>query len=153
MGVISRLGMTAVKKHPPSISVTRARERRRSPTDAEKRMRRLLKELFPHARFRRQVPIRHYIADFASHREKVVIEIDGGQHTPEQDNMRSRAIEAEGYRIIRFWNNEVLENGDGCAIPLGKLLRLDHPHPTPASQQANKPPYPSPIEGKGGELP
>jgi very-short-patch-repair endonuclease len=139
-----------VKKHPPSISIARARDLRRNPTDAEKRMRRLLKEFFPSARFRQQVPIRHYIADFASHREKIVIEIDGGQHTSEQDNMRSRAIEAEGFRIIRFWNNEVLENGDGCAIRLGKLLRPDHPHPTPASQQAAKPAYPSPIKGEAG---
>jgi very-short-patch-repair endonuclease len=118
-------------------------------TDADRRMWRLLKECFPNARFRRQVPIRHYIADFASHREKLVIENDGGQHTPENDAARSRAIKAEGYRIVRFWNNDVLENGEGCMIRLGQFLGHDHPHPTSASQQAGKPAYPSPIKGEG----
>lgn len=149
MGVSSRLGVAAVKKYPPAISITRARELRRDPTDAERRTWRLLKAYFPEARFRRQVPIRHYIADFASHREKIVVEIDGRQHTPESDAGRSRAIEAEGYRIIRFWNNEVLENRDGCAIRPAEFVRRDHPHPTSASQQADKPPYSSPIKGEG----
>ena len=92
-------GVAPVKKHPPAISVVRARALRRDATEAEKRMRRLLKECFPGARFRWQVPIRHYIVDFASHRAKVVIEIDGGQHTAEGDAMRTAAIEAEGYRM------------------------------------------------------
>jgi very-short-patch-repair endonuclease len=108
----------------------------------------MLKEFFPEARFRRQVPIRHYIADFASHRMKLVIEIDGGQHSPERDEQRSRAIEAEGYRIVRFWNNDVLENGEGCMTWLSQILGHRHPHPTSASQQAGKPAYPSPIEGE-----
>jgi very-short-patch-repair endonuclease len=137
-----------VKKHPPPISIVRARELRRNPTDAEREMWRLLKAAWPEGRFRKQVPIRQYIVDFASHRLKVVIEIDGGQHSLERDKVRSEVIEAEGYRIIRFWNNEVLENGDGCMIRLGQLVRPDHPHPTPASQQADKPAYPSPIKGE-----
>ena len=85
----------------------------------------LLKECSPDARFRRQVPLRHYIADFASHRLKLVIEIDGGQHSPATDSLRTRAIEAEGYRIVRFWNNDVLENGDGCMKRLHGLLRSE----------------------------
>jgi very-short-patch-repair endonuclease len=138
-----------VKKHPPAISIQRARKLRRDPTDAEKRMWHLLKECFPEIHFRRQVPIRHYIADFASHRLKVVIEIDGGQHSLERDAARSRAIEAEGYRIVRFWNNEVLGNGDGCVLRLQQHLGRPHPHPTSASEQARMPPYPSPIKGEG----
>jgi very-short-patch-repair endonuclease len=111
-----------MKKHPPAISVSRARAMRREPTDAERRMWRLLKECFPDAHFRRQVPLRHYIADFASHRLKLVIEIDGSQHTVAGDAQRSRLIEAEGYRIVRFWNNDVLENGDGCMTRLQSLV-------------------------------
>ncbi|MEJ5975371.1 endonuclease domain-containing protein [Novosphingobium sp. PS1R-30] len=111
-----------MKKHPPAISVSRARNLRRNPTEAEKRMWRLLKENFPTAHFRREVPIRHYIADFASHQLKVVIEIDGGQHTPESDAPRSAAIATEGYRVIRFWNNDVLENGDGCMMRLAQFF-------------------------------
>lgn len=109
---------------------------------------RLLREFAPDARFRRQVPIRHYIADFASHRARIVIEIDGGQHSREVDEVRTQAIEDKGYRVLRFWNNEVLENGEGCVVRLRTLLTPNHPHPTSASQQADKPSYPSPIKGK-----
>ena len=117
---------------------------------------RLLRESFPESRFRRQVPIRHYIVDFASHRLKILIEIDGGQHTVGSDAARSGAIEAEDYRIVRFWNNEVLENGDGCMIRLGQILGHAHPLPTPPRQSFNtlrtpKPPYPSPIKGESGQ--
>ena len=82
-------------------------------TKAEKALWRLLRESFPGWHFRKQVPIRHYIADFASHSAKLVIEVDGGQHATENDAPRSAIIEAEGYRVIRFWNNEVLGNPDG----------------------------------------
>jgi very-short-patch-repair endonuclease len=116
-----------MKKHPPPISIVRARDLRRNATAAELRMQRLLKEHFPDARFRFQVPLRHHIADFASHRLRVVVEIDGGQHSPEVDAKRTADIEGEGYRVIRFWNNEVLENGDGCMVRLGQLLAPTSP--------------------------
>jgi very-short-patch-repair endonuclease len=148
MGVISPLHVAAVKKHPPSISIERSRRLRRDATDAERAMWRALRQSFPEGRWRRQVPLRHYIGDFASHCLKVVIEIDGGQHSAERDEGRSSAIEAEGYRIIRFWNSEVLENLEGCMRRLGELLGQDHPHPTAARQQVAKPSYPSPIKGE-----
>ncbi len=130
-GVIHPLQATSVKKHPPSISIARARALRSNPTDAERRMWRLLGEAFPQARFRRQVPIRHYIVDFASHALKLVVEIDGGQHSPEADAERTRVIAAEGYRIVRFWNHEVMENGEGCLVGLKELVQLAHRHPSP----------------------
>ena len=137
-----------MKKHPPPISILRTRELRRNATDAELRMQRLLKENFPQARFRFQVPLRHHIADLASHRLKLVIEIDGGQHSPEKDMKRTSDIEDEGYRVVRFWNNEVLENGEGCMARLGQMLRRDHPHPAATRQQAAKSSHPSPIKGE-----
>jgi very-short-patch-repair endonuclease len=111
-----------MKKHPPPISVHRARQLRRNASDAERKMYRLLKEHLPEARFRFQAPIRHYIVDFASHRCKVVVEIDGGQHSVEADAARTAVIKGEGYRVIRFWNNEVLQNGDGCVMRLRSLI-------------------------------
>jgi very-short-patch-repair endonuclease len=87
-------------------------------------MLRLLRENFPEARFRWQVPILHYYADFASHRARLIVEVDGGQHSDEGDAVRTANIEAEGYRVIRFWNNEVLENGEGCMTKLAEVLRL-----------------------------
>jgi very-short-patch-repair endonuclease len=77
---------------------------------------RLLRGAFPDAHFRFQVPIRDYYADFASHRTKLVVEVDGGQHGEKRDSDRTRIIEAEGYRVVRFWNHDVLGNPDGVAM-------------------------------------
>ena len=139
-----------MKKHPPPISITRARELRRNATEAELRMKRLLKVHFPLARFRFQVPIRHYIADFASHKMRIVVEIDGGQHNRDVDDLRTADIQHEGYMVVRFWNNEVLCNGEGCMDRLGQLVTQNHPHPTAPRQQAAKSSYPSPIKGEAG---
>ena len=66
-------------------------------------------------KFVRQFPIGPYVADFACRSAKLVIELDGGQHgdTAEADGGRTHIIEAHGYTVIRFWNNDVMENTDG----------------------------------------
>jgi very-short-patch-repair endonuclease len=92
---------------------------------------RLLRECFPEARFRRQVPIRRFIVDFASHRERLVVEVDGGQHSVEIDRERTRLIKSEGYRIIRFWNHDVLGNADGVAMVIGEALQTGLRPPSP----------------------
>ena len=152
-----------MKHHPPPGAVTRARRLRRERTDAERTLWRLLRECFPEQHFRRQVPIRHFIADFASHRARLVIEADGGQHNKAVDGARTRTIEEEGYRVIRFWNHDVLGNRDGVwtmihaalrerlskALPLdgggwgggdsgGPLDVRDHPTPAPPHQGEGK---------------
>ena len=91
---------------------------------------RLLRENFTQARFRRQVPLRHFVADFASHRARLVIECDGGQHDEAVDAERTRLIEAEGYRVLRFWNNDVLENPEGVYLAIKRALLDCHPPPT-----------------------
>ena len=136
-----------MKKHPPGISIVRARELRQNATLAEQRLWRLLRVWFPEGRWRRQVPIRHYIADFASHRLRLAIELDGGQHSQVGDAVRTAAIEQEGYRVVRFWNNEVMENAEGCLARLQAFIRHTHPHPT-ATRRSAKSPYPSSIEGE-----
>ena len=128
----------ALKHHPPAGAVGRARVLRNSSTDAERRLWRLLREGFGEHHFRRQVPIRHFITDFASHRARLVIEVDGGQHEIEKDAARTALIEEEGYRVLRFWNNEVLGNPDGVWKVIDAVLRGLHPPPTP----------PPPGEGK-----
>jgi len=105
------------------LAIKRAREMRRNPTEAEKSMWRLLREYFPEARFRRQVPIAHAIVDFASHRLRIVIEVDGGQHSPETDAWRDTQVSSEGYRVLRFWNNDVLENPEGVARTIATNFR------------------------------
>ena len=91
---------------------------------------RLLRATFPEAHFRRQVPIRNFIADFASHGLKLVIEVDGGQHGEEVDAARTSLIEAEGYHVVRFWNHDVLGNGDGVMMTLAAFCGDATPTPT-----------------------
>lgn len=84
-------------------------------TEAEKILWRALREAnLPH-RIRRQHPIGSYIADFAIPGCKLVIEIDGGQDSEafELDELRTKRIEAHGYRVVRFWNTDVVDNLDG----------------------------------------
>jgi very-short-patch-repair endonuclease len=93
----------------------RARELRRKATDAENKLWAALRQGFPGLRFRRQHPIGIYFADFACPSQKLVIEIDGSQHMSqiEADEHRTAALARHGYRVIRFWSNEVLQNIDG----------------------------------------
>ena len=66
-------------------------------------------------KFRRQQPIEDFIVDFVSFEKRVIIELDGGQHAEnsEKDSQRDRLFEESGFTVLRFWNNEVLENLDG----------------------------------------
>jgi len=91
-----------------------ARNLRRRSTDAENRLwYHLRARRFEEAKFVRQFPIGGFVADFACRDLHLAIELDGGQHTPQADAPRTQVIEAFGYRVIRFWNNDVLENTHG----------------------------------------
>jgi very-short-patch-repair endonuclease len=91
-----------------------ARSLRRRSTDAECRLwRHLRSRQLEGAKFVRQFPIGPHIADFACRDAHLAIELDGGQHSPEADAPRTAAIEMFGYRIIRFWNNDVLAKTEG----------------------------------------
>ena len=94
---------------------------------------RLLRAHFGDWRFRRQVPLAHAICDFASHKARLVIEIDGGQHSGSKDARRDAMIVREGYRVVRFWNNEVLGNIEGVAMVLVRELAGLSPGVSPPS--------------------
>jgi thiamine-monophosphate kinase len=119
-----------MRHRPPEGATERSRRLRHDSTDAERALWNLLRTSFPEARFRRQVPIRNFIVDFASHAAKLVIEVDGGQHEEAGDAARTALIEKEGYCVLRFWNNEVLENPEGVGQSISIALREGHPHPT-----------------------
>jgi very-short-patch-repair endonuclease len=74
-------------------------------------------------KFRRQEPIGKYIADFACHEKRIVIEVDGGQHSTnkERDRERDNWFKEQGYKVLRFWNNEVLTNIAGVLEVLNPL--------------------------------
>jgi very-short-patch-repair endonuclease len=106
--------------------INKARLLRKNQTDAEQLMWKLLRnrKLCNH-KFRRQFPIKPYIADFACLELKLIIELDGGQHADRinYDNQRSLFLEQHGFKVLRFWNNEVIENIEGVleAIRLAVL--------------------------------
>ena len=111
-----------------------ARNLRSNMTDAERAFwHRVRQKQVEEFRFRRQVPIGPYIVDFARLDAKLVVEIDGGQHGNDVDNTRDEWLSARGYRVVRFWNNDVLENIDGVLIRLIEVLRST-PHPNPPPQ-------------------
>ena len=92
------------------------RHLRKNPTDAEQKLWSCLRRKQLHGyRFRRQRPIGPYIVDFVCLEVSLIIEVDGGQHAEqiEKDEARTSFLEKEGFRVIRFWNNDVLVNTDG----------------------------------------
>ena len=114
-----------------------ARRMRQAPTGAERKLWWHLRHRLPLAgsHFRRQVQIGPSIADFACHRLKLVIEIDGSQHGSQvtKDEARTRRLESEGYRVLRFWNNEVLSNIEGVLTEIQNALAAT-PTPDPSPQ-------------------
>jgi very-short-patch-repair endonuclease len=102
-----------------------ARKLRKDPTEAEKRLWSRLRRDQLGARFTRQYPIGNAIVDFACRSLRLAIELDGGQHADsEADLARTRLIEAQGYRVIRFWKNDVLANTDGVLTVIAQELAL-----------------------------
>jgi very-short-patch-repair endonuclease len=93
----------------------RARQFRLNSTDVERVLWRLLRDRrLNGTKFRRQVPIGPYIVDFAAIQHHLVVELDGGQHADNvRDKRRDAFLTAEGWRVLRFWNNEVLQNRNG----------------------------------------
>jgi very-short-patch-repair endonuclease len=104
-------------------TVPLARKLRLTPTDAEIRLwSRLRRKQLEGFRFRRQHPLGPYVADFFCAEAKLVVEVDGGQHADDGDT-RTRWLAARGYRVIRFWNNDVLANTEGVLQMILEALR------------------------------
>jgi very-short-patch-repair endonuclease len=84
-------------------------------------------------KFRRQVPIGPYIVDFVCHSAKLIIEADGGQHALDshREVARTEFLEREGYRVLRFWNDEVLANPEGVYTVISAALGEISPSPNP----------------------
>jgi very-short-patch-repair endonuclease len=105
---------------------SRARALRREMAEPERRFWHAVRDhRFHGLGFRRQVPIAGYVADFVCHELRLVVEIDGATHADaaavERDRLRTARLEAEGYRALRFWNNEIMDNLDGVLDRLGEI--------------------------------
>jgi len=105
----------------------KARLLRRNQTEAETVLWNVLRNRgLKSMKFRRQVPVGHYIADFLCKEAMLIVEVDGGQHAAqvEYDQARDEYLRACGYEVVRFWNNEVLTNLEGALETLNSTLVL-----------------------------
>ena len=130
-----------LKNKQNKTTITFARQLRKSSTDAELLLWKNLRDRrLENIKFRRQQPFGPYIVDFVATEKRLVIELDGGQHAinKEQDRVRDNYIKSEGYRVLRFWNNEVLLNTEGVLERIREVILKDTPSPRP-----------SPTEGRG----
>lgn len=110
---------------------------RRQPTDAERLLWQRLRSEQLGVKFRRQHPYLDYVLDFVCLEQKLAIEVDGSQHAgSSSDERRDRDLQAEGFRVLRFWNNEVLGQTDAV---LEKIVSALNPSPPP----------PLPLKGRG----
>jgi very-short-patch-repair endonuclease len=110
-----------------------ARELRNNSTDTERLLWRFLRNRqIEGVKFRRQQPIEAYIVDFVSFDKKIVIELDGGQHgeNRQHDRQRDACLQANGFVVLRFWNNEVRENTEGVLEAI-RMQCLQANSPTP----------------------
>ena len=116
-----------------------ARGLRRRQTDSERVLWRQLRDRqLHHAKFRRQHPIGPYIVDFCCPTHRLVVELDGGHHAAQfqADERRTAFLMHRGYRVLRFWDHDVLGNREAVLQAIEHAL--SHPHPTPL-----------PLEGRG----
>ena len=102
-----------------------ARKLRANQTDAETKLwHRIRNRQISGFKFVRQEPIGRYICDFVCREQSLVVEVDGGQHLEsKRDEVRDRYLAEQGYRVMRFWNNDVLSNIDGVLLVLDEALR------------------------------
>jgi len=118
---------------------------RNAATDAERLLwRRLRLQQLGGCKFRRQHPFGDFVLDFVCLEKKLVVELDGSQHAGQvtADGLRRAFLERAGFRVLRFWNNQVFEDIDGVLDVILQMLRISaepHPHPSP------------PLEGEGEE--
>lgn len=118
--------MRRLYKNQPSGTVAALRAARRNPTQAETALLRALREALPQHKWRFQAPIGPFRVDFMCLAERLVIEVDGATHAEAEsyDASRTAFIEAEGFRVLRFWNNDVLGNTEGVIDTIRNSLSL-----------------------------
>jgi very-short-patch-repair endonuclease len=112
-----------------------AKDMRSEPTEVEHRVWQILRaKRFAGYKFRRQVPLDFYIADFVCFQERLIIELDGGQHAEAaRDERRDAYLISQGFRVLRIWNTDLFKNEEGVAqLILSALRSPPLPNPSPA---------------------
>ena len=126
--------------YPPKQKVF-ARKLRRRQTDAERKLwSRLRDRQLCGAKFRRQHAIGPFVADFCCIENKLIIELDGGQHAENAnaDEERTSYLRQHGFRVLRFWNDAVLQDIDAVMVAIIGALESPHPNPLPEGEGMKK---------------
>jgi very-short-patch-repair endonuclease len=113
----------------------RAKTLRKNATDAERQLWRYLRKRQLGVKFRQQQPLGHYIVDFVCFEKRLIIEIDGGQHQEQivYDEIRTDWLKQQGYKVLRFWNNQVLYEIEAVLEAINAALTIPPP-PNPLPQ-------------------
>ncbi len=123
--------------------IEKSRQLRKNMTPQERKLWYIIRNRqFYGYRFRRQFPIGQYIVDFICREKKIIIEIDGGQHNEIKnilyDNKRTEYLISEGYKVLRFWNNDIDKNIDGVYEKLKEVFEIGEnitpPKPSPSRE-------------------
>ena len=131
----------------PAVKLARARALRRNQTDAETKLWRLVHDRrLLDAKFRRNHPIGSFFADFCCLKTHLIVEVDGGQHANEADTdydrRRTAYLESRGFKVMRFWNQEILRESDRVIEQIYEALNPElhkqHPHPDPLPQTSGR---------------
>ena len=110
-----------------------AKRLRAGPTEAERKLwQQLSRRRLAGCKFSRQMPVGPYVCDFLCREHKLVVEVDGGQHCDNpMDATRTADLESLGFRVIRFWNNDVLENMEAVLAAIANVIG-ERPPPSPS---------------------
>ena len=118
-----------------NILTSYAKTLRQNSTDAEKILwRHLRAKQMEGIKFRRQQPIEGYVVDFVSLEKRLIIELDGGHHAVigDEDVVRDRCLSCNGFKVLRFWNHDVMQNREGVLETIRKACLGQGLHPPPA---------------------
>jgi very-short-patch-repair endonuclease len=129
------------------MKLAHAKQLRAGMTDAERRLwYHLRAHRFGGSKFKRQVPIGRYIVDFVCFDRKVIVEVDGGQHAMSvSDQARDEWLRGQGFRVLRFWNHDVLKNTEAVLTRILEAVSRADRYPSPDALRAS----PSPTRGEG----
>ena len=122
-----------IKPPLPSATLQYSRRLRREMTDAELKLWKVLRGRgLEGLKFRRQHPIPPYIADFCCIDSKLIVELDGSQHTARSDKVRTRILHSQGWTILRFWDHDVLRATEAVVEAIWNAACVPDPHPNPS---------------------
>ena len=122
-----------IKPPLPTATLMNSRRLRKELTDTERRLWSVLRgRQLGGLKFRRQHPIPPYVADFCCIERKLIVELDGSQHNVQTDGTRTRALQSQGWRIVRFWDHDVLLSSVAVAEAIWNIACKPYPHPNPS---------------------